>query len=108
MQRLEAAKLAKSTDYEQAWALSERIVQHINKPDSKAISGQVSGQDNGQVLEGVEALTDIQAEIILKCTEPIGRQGLKRRLNLGSRYNLRIKHSSPLLERGVLWMSFPD
>jgi len=35
-------------------------------------------------------------------------QNLRKKLNLGSRYNLRTNHIRPLLERGILMMSFPE
>nr|HPI26398.1 ATP-binding protein [Candidatus Cloacimonadota bacterium] len=108
MAKLEVEGLAKSTDHNQAWSLCESIEQQINKPGSDQAGGQATGQVSGQAQEESKHLSDIQVGIILNCTEPMSMQNLRKKLNLGSRYNLRTNHIRPLLERGILMMSFPE
>jgi hypothetical protein len=114
--KLEAIQVTKSSDHKQAWSLSEDIVQQIDKTfpeiESGQATGQVGGQATGQVTGQAQidsgSLSDIQVGIILNSTKPISMQRLRKELNLGSRYNLRTKHIYPLLEQGILLMSYPD
>ncbi len=120
MLKLESLKLAKSIAHNQAWSLCESIEQQINKPGSDQatdqatgqvsghVTGQVSGQVSGKAHQKTGTLTDIQVGIILRSIEPISMQDLRKELKLGSRYNLRTMHIHPLLERGILMMSFPE
>jgi len=75
-----------------------------NKID-RSSSGQVSGQVNKLKPED---LADIQVLIILNSLNPISMNELKHKLNWGSKFYLYAKYTRPLLESGILLMSFPD
>lgn len=78
-----------------------------NKID-RSNSGQVSGQVNEQLQQVLDTLSNIQAHIILNTLEPISMKELKQKLDLGSKFYLRTQNIHPLLESGILLMSFPD
>ncbi len=129
MAKLETAKLTKSSAHEQAWSLSEYIIQHIDKPISELGSDQATGQATGQVTGQVtgyatghapnditpieargfmDSLPNTQKSIMRLCTKPVSLSELLETLKLGSRYHLRTKHIHPLLKLGVLIMNHPE
>jgi ATP-dependent DNA helicase RecG len=120
MAKLEVARLAKSTDHNQAWSLCESIEQQINKPGSDQAGGQATGQVTGQatgqaqndkkqgILRLIGELTQVQIGIIRTCSELVSMQEIKQSQHLVSRDFLRVRHLNPLLDQGIVLMKYPD